>query len=211
MVLGAAWCPLAKTAEINRRIREIKVRHGLAADFEIKWTKISQAKLRFYLDLVDYFFDDDDIRFRAVVIHKTKLDHSKYGQDHDTWYYKMYFTLLSVLIDRENCFRIYLDIKDTRSQPKIKKLHEVLCNANYDFQSSIIERMQPVHSHEVGVLQLADLLIGAISYINRDLKGNAGKLAVIERIKERSRLSLVRNTLLRERKINILIWEPREK
>lgn len=211
MVLGAMWCPLSKTAEINRCIREIKARHNLAADFEIKWTKVSKAKVQFYFDLADYFFQEDELRFRAVVIpDKSVLDHAARGHDHDTYYYKMYFLLLSGLIDRENRFRVYLDIKDTRSMPKVRKLHEVLRNANFDFESSIIERLQPVHSHEIGVLQLADFFIGAVSYINRGLTGNAGKLEVIERIKERSRLSLVRSTLLREKKMNILIWEPRE-
>jgi len=210
MVLGALWCPLSKTREINTHIREIKNRHKLAAGFEIKWTKVSKSKIQFYLDLVDYFFDTDDLHFRAVVIaDKSKLDHAKHEQDHDTWYYKMYFTMLSALIDRENCFRIYLDIKDTRSVPKVRKLHEALRNANYDFESSIIQWLQPVHSHEIGILQLADLFIGAVSYINRGLTGSAGKLEIIERIKERSRLSLVRSTLLREMKLNILVWEPR--
>ncbi|MFH1010038.1 MAG: DUF3800 domain-containing protein [bacterium] len=211
MVLGALWCPLSKTREINTRIREIKSRHGLAADFEIKWTKVSKSKVQFYLDLVDYFFDDDDLHFRAVVVpDKSKLDHARYGQDHDTWYYKMYFRLLSALIESENSFRIYLDMKDTRSNPKIKKLYEVLANAKYDFERSIIARLQAVRSHEVAILQLADLLVGAISYANRGLSGNAGKLEIIERIKERSRLSLVRSTLLRETKLNIFVWEPRE-
>jgi hypothetical protein len=212
MVLGALWLPASKTREVTSRIHEIKIRHGLAADFEIKWTKVSPAKAQFYVDLVDYFFDDDHLRFRAVVIpHKSRLDHAAYGQDHDTWYYKMYFTLLSALIESENSFRIYLDIKDTRSAPKIAKLHEVLRNANYDFQRSVVTRLQAVRSHEVVFLQLADLLIGAVSYVNRGLSGNRGKLEVIERIKERSRRSLVLTTLLRETKINILIWEPRER
>ena len=212
MVLGAMWCQLSKTADINRRIKEIKIRHGLAADFEIKWTKVSQSKVQFYLDLVDYFFDDDDLHFRAVVVSdKSKLNHVRHEQDHDTWYFKMYFTLLSALIDRENSFRIYIDIKDTRSQPKVLKLYEVLRTANYDFERSIVQRLQPIHSHEVNILQLADLFIGAISYINRGLTGNAGKLEVVERIKERSRLSLRKTTLLRDTKMNILIWEPRER
>ena len=212
MVLGAVWCRRSKTREISTRIREIKNRHGLAANFEIKWTKISPAKVQFYLDLVDYFFDDDDLHFRAVVIpDKDLLNHAAFDQDHDTWYYKMYFRLLSALIDSENCYHIYLDIKDTRSKPKIDQLQEVLRNANYDFARSIIQRVQSVHSHEVLPLQIADLLIGAISYSHRGLKENAGKLAVIARIRERSQLSLLRSTLLREAKVNIFVWEPRKK
>lgn len=58
MVLGAVWCPLDKTREIAVRLREIKRKHGLSPWLEIKWTKVSSAKKEFYLDLVDYFFDD---------------------------------------------------------------------------------------------------------------------------------------------------------
>lgn len=68
MILGAAWCPTSNTREIAQRIREIEKRHGLPGDFEVKWTKVSPAKLGLYMDLVDYFFDDDDLHFRAVII-----------------------------------------------------------------------------------------------------------------------------------------------
>lgn len=91
MVLGAVWCPDDKRAEIAKRLREIKQRHGLPADFEVKWTKVSSGQQAFYMDLVDYFFDDDDLHFRAVVVpDKTLLNHSDFGQSHDDWYYKMY-------------------------------------------------------------------------------------------------------------------------
>ena len=59
MVLGAVWCPLEKSREIAVRLREIKQKNGLNRDFEVKWTKISPAKAVFYIDLIDYFFDDD--------------------------------------------------------------------------------------------------------------------------------------------------------
>ena len=95
MVLGAVWCPLDKTREIAVRLREIKEKHGLSPQFEVKWTKVSPAKIALYLDLVDYFFDDDDLHFRALVVpDKSLLQHESIaGQDHDTWYYKMYFYL----------------------------------------------------------------------------------------------------------------------
>ena len=96
MVLGAVWCPLDKRREIAVRLREIKKKHGLSGSFEVKWTKISPAKREFYLDLVDYFFDNDDLHFRALIVpDKTQLRHDAFpGQDHDTWYYKMYFDML---------------------------------------------------------------------------------------------------------------------
>lgn len=212
MVLGAVWCPLDKTREIAVRIREIKRKHGLAANFELKWTKVSPGKSKFYLDILDYFFDDDDLHFRALVIpDKNKLDHAAFpGQDHDVWYYKMYFDMLKVILSPTDRYRIYLDIKDTRGAEKVRKLHDVLCNNLYDFSREIVERVQLVHSHEIEQLQLADLLVGAISYANRGLHGNAAKVALVDRMRGRSRYSLQRTTLLKEGKVNLLAWRAQE-
>jgi len=208
MVLGAIWCPLEKTREIAIRLREIKIRHELSPKFEVKWSKVSPAKFLFYKDLVDYFFDDDDLHFHALIIpDKSKLCHQDFTQDHDAWYYKMYFDLLKVLLIPNNEFRIYLDIKDSKSFTKIKKLYSVLYNDVYDFEHEIVKRIQTTHSHEVEHLQLADLLIGAVSYVNRGLSTSSAKLDLIERIQDRSHYGLKKTTLLREEKVNLLRWE----
>jgi len=211
MVLGAVWCPLEKSHEISVRIREIKAQHGFPRSFEFKWVKVSPAKKDFYLELLDYFFDDDDLHFRALVVQdKSRLQHELYGQTHDTWYYKMYFDMLKAIFEPEACYRIYLDIKDTRSAAKIVKLHDVLCSSMYDFGTQVIERVQTVRSHEVEMLQLADLLIGAVSYVNRELHESAAKLAVVQRMIERSGYSLTKTTLLRENKVNLFMWQATE-
>lgn len=210
MVLGSIWCPLEKTKEISVRIREIKQRHGLSSSFEIKWQKVSPAKKLFYIDLVDYFFDDDDLHFRALIVpDKSKLRHHDFSQDHDAWYYKMYFDMLKVLLVPQAEYRIYLDIKDTRGADKIEELHDVLCNNMYDFERKIIRRVQTIRSHEVEQLQLADLLIGVIGYANRGLETNKGKLALVERMRHRSGYNLTKSTLLREDKVNLFRWEAR--
>lgn len=212
MVLGAVWCPLEKTREIAVRLREIKQKHGLSKEFEVKWTKVSPAKTLFYLELIDYFFDDDDLHFRALIVpDKSKLRHDAVpGQDHDTWYYKMYFEMLKVILRPDARYRVYLDIKDTRGAEKVSKLHNVLCNNIYDFSQEIIERLQIVHSHEIEQLQLADLLIGAISYLHRERSGNVGKEALIQRMSRRSGYSLTKSTLLREEKVNLFRWQAQE-
>ena len=211
MILGAVWCPLEKSKEIAVRLREIKVKHGLKSNFEIKWSKVSKAKIQFYLDLVDYFFDHADLHFRALIIpDKTKLDHDRFEQTHDVWYYKMYFNLLKVILNPNNAYRFYIDIKDTRGGEKIAKLKNVLSNSVYDISGTIIERMQIVRSHEVEIIQLADLLIGALSYLNRGLEKSEGKKAVIDRIRKRSGYSLNKSTLFLENKFNIFKWRAAE-
>jgi hypothetical protein len=211
MVLGAVWCPRDKAREIAVRLREIKENHDLAPDFEVKWSKISPAKKQFYMDILDYFFDCDDLHFRALIVpDKSKLDHSSFGQSHDDFYYKMYFDLLKVILSPNACYRIFIDIKDTHGAAKVAKLHDVLSNNMYDFSKEIIERVQLVRSHEIEQLQLTDLLTGIISYTNRGLNGNAGKEALVRRAMARSHYSLRRTTLLREEKLNLFSWHASE-
>jgi hypothetical protein len=210
MVLGAIWCEAEKTSEISSRLREIKARHGLWPRFEVKWTKVSPALLAFYMDYLDYFFDDDDLHFRALIADKTGLRHGDFGQTHDEWYYKMYFTLLKALIGPGDRYRIYLDVKDTRGGTKVAKLHDVLSNNLYDFDRRTIERLQQVRSHEVEAIQLADLLIGAVNFANRGEGESTAKHALVDRIRTRSRYSLTRSTLIREEKLNLFHWVPRQ-
>ena len=55
---------------------------------------------QFHVEVVTLFFNDERLRFRAVVIpDKHSLDHEALDQYHDTWYYKMYFVLLKQLLD----------------------------------------------------------------------------------------------------------------
>ena len=211
MVLGALTCSRERRLEISRRIREIKINHGFSPSFEIKMNKVSPSKGAFYLDLLDYFFDNDDLGFRTVVIpDKTVLRHQDFKQTHDGFYYKMLFNLVKILLDPRNSYRIFIDRKDTHSGEKARQLHNVLCNNTYDFQRNIIQRVQPVLSHESEHLQLCDLLTGIIAYANRGLTGNTAKVALVERMKKRSGYSLVRTTLFREPKINIFVWRAQE-
>ncbi len=122
----------------------------------------------------------------------------------------MWWQLLTRLVDDEHRFRIFVDIKDTRSAEKLRKLHEVLCSTHYDFDQGRILSVEAVRSHDVPLLQLADVFIGAMSHLHRGLNGSAAKRFVTERIRERSGLSLLRSTPPQARKFNVFIWRPRE-
>lgn len=211
MVLGAVWCPLARVAELAKASRGLKRQFGLASEFELKWVKVSPARQDYYTATLDWFWNTPDLHFRALIVpDKTRLNHSTFGQTHDEWYYKMYFDLLKVVIAPHQRFNIYLDLKDTRGAAKVRKLRNVLSNAHYDFSRSIIERIQLVRSHEVELLQLADLLTGLIAYVNRGQSGSTAKLALVRRLRELSGYALTRTTLLRENKLNLFRWQARE-
>lgn len=206
MGLGALSCPSDKKDNVFKRIREYKEEHGLPKDFEIKWNKISPSKINFYLDIVNYFFDLEYLGFRSIIIKKSDLDHEKNNSDHDQFYYKMNFLLLRQLLYPSNQYKIFLDKKDTNGRKKIDKLHTYLCNDKYDYKKETILSLQEVISDQIELVQLCDLLLGAVCYINRGLKSSTAKLKIIERIKERSGYSLIKSTLPSEYKMNTFIW-----
>lgn len=209
MVLGGVWCPTDHVRAAVMRLREIKADHGLSVSFELKWGKVSPAKLHYYLDVLDYWADDNLLCLRAVIINKAQLDHTRFDQDHDDWYYKMYFNMLKTILEPQAHYEIFLDIKDTRGGERVESLKDVLRSSLYDFNRDIIRGVEQVRSHEVELIQLADFLIGALAYANRGLRDSEAKLAVVARLRQRTGLMLTRSTLLRATKLNILQWEGR--
>lgn len=210
MVLGAIWCPKEDAYRLGAELRDIKARHR--ARGELKWSKTSVSRLPFYLEVVDWFLAESPLHFRGlVVLNKQALDHNTFNQgNHDLFYYKMQFSLLNKILSPDSRYAIYLDVKDTRSRLKLKKLREVLCNNVYDFTSAMIGHIQNIHSHEAELMQVADYLAGALAYRHRNLGGNPAKLAVLQRLEEKWGHSLLSSTPLREPKLNIFLFSPRQ-
>jgi hypothetical protein len=212
MAWGAITCSVTESARIVDAIRALKAAHGLPRLFEVKWTKVSPAKGAFYLALVRLFLEEPHLRFRGVVVpDKALLDHRRFNQSHDDWYYKMYFTMLRPIFCAPHGYRIYLDIKDTRGGPRMRKLQEVLARTLNDVNGRTIQRVQQIHSKESELLQLADLLTGALTYANRSLKTNSAKLAIIDTLRGTlGQYALSRTSPFAEAKFNILVWQAQE-
>lgn len=212
MVLGAVWCPREIVRNISLDIKRIKANHKISPSFEIKWTKVSNSKYDFYNELIKYFFENQDLHFRALIVpDKGKLNHDMFpGQDHEVFYYKMYFQMLHPIFLPDATYHIYLDIKDTQGITKQKKLHDILCSKQKDFQRDIIKKVQQISSHESSILQLTDLLIGAVAYVNRECSGNAGKEHLIKYIKTQTQYDLMHSTFIREGKFNLFCWKGQE-
>ena len=208
MGLGAVWCEKDKIGQINRELRAIKAKHGISKYAEIKWSKVSPSKLAMYLELIDYFFGNDDLHYRVIIIpDKNKLDHRAFEQSHDDFYYKMYYYLLREIWQQDFTYNIFLDIKDTHGGDKVKRLHEILCSYHYDYSHDTISQVQQVRSHEVELLQITNLLLGAVIYANRGLNSSTTKLEIVEKIREKSGFSLQKKTYPSEKKFNVFRWE----
>lgn len=202
MVIGGISCPNSYRHIVYKDIQSIKLKHNLPY-VEIKWTKVSKSKIEFYKELIEYFFKNELLSFRAVVIpDKDQLNHSKFSQTHDEFYYKTYYFLLRKMMRNKDKLNVYLDIKDTRSNQKIRKLKEILNNC---IHNENLKNIQHVRSHENVVLQLTDLFIGATSYKNRNLQTSQPKLTIVDLIETLSNQKLDETSNYSENKFDVFI------
>ncbi|MCG8527161.1 MAG: DUF3800 domain-containing protein [Opitutales bacterium] len=207
MTLGSIHLPNDGVRQFSLQIREIKRQFGLADKFEIKWTKVSPSKLDFYLSVLDYFFSHPTAHFRAVVLKdKGRLDHKAFDQTHDSFYYKFYYLLLKEAFRDTGQYRVFLDIKDTTGWEKAKGLETYLYPKLKPEQS--IKKVEIVRSDQIAVLQVVDLLIGALTYHHRGLSTSAAKSALVDYIKNRTGLKLLSSTKPGRSKFDHFIWEP---
>lgn len=214
MILGAMYCLEESKQQIYDEIREIKMKHKMSSFFEIKWTKVSESKIDLYLELLDYFWSNQDLLYRGLVASgKKSLDHDKYNEgDYDLWYYKMYYRMLAPVIFPNDRYHIMVDIKDTRGGRRVAKLREVLCNNIYDFKKEAVDQIGQINSKESEILQLADLINGALAFYYRGLAdnmdSNKGKVKFVRTLQRY--VDLDKNTGYGERKFNLFIWGPKE-
>ncbi|GHV48681.1 hypothetical protein FACS1894181_05120 [Bacteroidia bacterium] len=186
MFIGSISAAYNQVKVHTKQINEMKRKHRFYA--EIKWSTVSQSKLHFYLELVDYLFASD-LKFRGIGVEKSKIKNDAFEQTCDDFYYKMYYQLLRHDImstylynSPNNYYNVYLDIKDSLSACKVRKLREIL-NTKY----GVFRNIQNIHSHESVEMQLTDFFMGAISYYKNDTgKKNKAKVRLIEEIMKKS-------------------------
>jgi hypothetical protein len=182
MFLGSVSCAYNQVKRHTERIKELKDKHKFNA--EIKWTNVSKSKLRFYEELIDYFFDTD-LKFRTVGVDKSKINYEAHGKTYDEFYYTIYYYLLNK-VDPAYNYNVYLDIKDSLSANKVNKLKEIL-----NTKLGVFRNIQNIRSHESILMQLADFIMGAISYYHNNIeKSNSSKMKLIMKIKQHSGIEL---------------------
>lgn len=195
MLLSFVSTPYHQLKIHNENIRKIKREHFLKG--EMKWSKLSKSQYECYKEIVEYFFATD-LKFRAIVIDKYQLKHRHFKQTHNDFYDKMYFQLLVHKIMPNATYNIYIDIKDTYSYQKAKSLKQYL---ERDYQN--IRTLQVIRSYESELMQLADVLMGAINYKLRKLNKVTAKNKLIELIEKNCSKPIDYQTPKIEEKFNL--------
>ncbi|MCC5847260.1 MAG: DUF3800 domain-containing protein [Verrucomicrobia bacterium] len=168
MLLGLVSSPAECVRTLHLDLKTLWSSHGMPESFEVKWTKVSPAKLDFYLAVLDWFFAQPDLSFRCVVLSDKAAAYQRLpDESQDQVYYSLYYELLRHATEPESSYRAFLDIKDTRGREKLRALHEILKVDANDPMGERVAQLQHVRSHEIRLLQLADLLLGIVAHARR--------------------------------------------
>ncbi len=210
MLIGAVYCLKHKVKKVNEYIEHLKENYNFSNKIELKWNKIDKKTEKLYLDVINYFFNNDDLKFRVIVVDKTKLNHERYNQTENDFYHKAYYDMLKYIIIPGNSYNIYPDIKDTNSYYYHQVMLDYLRIKMSDTNKKTIKKVQPIRSYEAPILQINDILIGALSYYYRKLSNNNVKLNIINEIKKLYQNSFDISSYYSNTKFNIFIWRSRD-
>lgn len=173
MVIGALACPREAKREIVHAIHCLQARHSARGEFG--WSKVAPGKAAFFAELAQFFLADPRLRFRCLVADRTRLDHKHYNDgDDERGFYKLYYQTLSHWLEPGHRYHIYLDWQQNASQRRFADLGLILRRTLRG--KAELACLEPVESDEQALIQLTDLLIGAVGYVWNQRQGSRAKL-----------------------------------
>jgi hypothetical protein len=173
MLLGGISCRSAYAQVLHERVLDIRSRATFPQD-SLQWKHFRPEKFPEYKDLVDLFIEDNSahrVDFTSLVVDTAQLDHARYNDgDGETFFQKaMYQLYVSGILrkyeptpilrgfhgQRESRYEM-MEVKKIINAGMAKEAHSVTYRPLRQFEYMDVSKSGP---H-----QLADVLLGAVSY-----------------------------------------------
>lgn len=202
MVIGSLWVRGEHRDAMSSRLRRLARQQGLRG--EMKWRKVSQQRLGAYTRIVGFFFSNEDLRFRAIVVEQANVNLGTFhGRDRELAFYKFYYEMLVKWLDSGNEYLILLDRKTNRGANRHGTLKRYLANAVRG--KAWIKDVTIIESRETPLAQLCDILTGGVAAAyNEVVEQGSAKAILVERLAKAAGLaSLKTHTPLSFDKFNI--------
>lgn len=157
-VIGGVWIPAHYRKELKEELNVIKEKYAIKG--ELKWNKVSPKYIDLYKEIVSLFFSSCNIRFRVIVLDASNINNEVYNQSSgELGFYKFYYQLIQHWLYDNNAYSIFLDHKINAYKSRVHELWRILrYSTNAD-----IENVQALPSEESVIIQLADILTGAVA------------------------------------------------
>ncbi len=169
LLLGALTIPLLSRQNALKAISEARLPqlpHG-----EMKWGKVSPSKFIAYQRTANSFFEHEafaNAHFHCIVIDTSRQDHQKYNNsDREVGFNKEIYQLANkcARLYPRDYFHVYPDQRETPFPPE--QLRLILNSGRRkagDLRSWPFRRWQFRDSKSSLLLQLTDILLGAVAY-----------------------------------------------
>lgn len=157
---GAIHCSRARANILEKEILAFRIRTGLNG--EMKWTKVSKRMLAEYTEFTDIFLNDLYTTFILSRISKGEY-WRKLATSNDSRFLHAYFHFLEQAMKGYARYAVFLD--ETSSKPyKFKSFHYALNLPDIKYhRQKKVHTFKTICSHESNLIQLTDVLLGALS------------------------------------------------
>jgi hypothetical protein len=200
LVIGSLWLERGTRGVLKQAIHALRDKHHIGPEF--KWSKLSPSKQVFYNELLSWFFGlGMELRYRCIVVPKKDVDLVKFHHsDAELGFYKFYYQMLHHWIDDFNTYQIFCDYKRDRMSDRLDTLKSCLCHSNLTAE---IKTLQWVRSEESVLIQIVDVLTGAVSArLNNTLQTGTAKSVFVTELERRLGRKIA-HTRAGEKKFNI--------
>jgi hypothetical protein len=149
-----------------------KIRKQTNMHKELKWSKLTNQKYIEYRRFVDLFFEwnkSNKLFFHCIIFDNTKINHRQFSGSYELGFYKFYYQLLLHTFGKNygknNDLYAFLDQRPTGYD--LTELRRILNNgmdSRYKIDRRPFRLVEPADSKKIAVLQVADLVLGALGY-----------------------------------------------
>jgi len=170
LALGGIALDEAFVPDILGKLKAVRDKHATFG--EVKWQKVSKAKLDFYRDFVDVFFDasvEDNMSFYALYVDTHTFNHHKYnGGEAEIGFNKLIYQLLLHKFGRKyggnRKIKVFLDDRTTKHDPE--DMRPMLNNdlTKWGVRGDPFRQIRFRDSKICDLIQLNDLLVGTVGF-----------------------------------------------
>jgi len=170
LILGGLCLEFKDVDPVLQALTNVRFHHNTHG--EVKWIKVSNSKLQFYMDFVDVFFDfatTDVLHFHCLIADTTTFNHKLHnGGDAEIGFNKLIFQLLLHKFGRNygKNYSLYAHLDERVTKDSPDKMRPMLNAAlrKREIGTNPFKRISFQNSKSTDILQLNDLLIGAIGF-----------------------------------------------